>query len=162
MSRKKKQFGPWGQRVDTLMSACGWGYKATAAKFSMGYGRLVSIVYGRANPTAAFLVKLAAFEGAYAREIEALKAGAIVCGAGPMRHTHRFNFLRGDQDRPEDLQALGASVACDSGQPFPPQPPKLVLYTPSKRRINGQNQKRRLGRSPDTGPGSPDVPQGAA
>lgn len=98
----------WPGRIETLLKATGWSKNLMGRKFGFyNFGPLRRILNG-GRPSVALLLTLQRLEGVYAREIDALNAGAIKVDPTPRRI--RWDF-RADRStgarRPEDLAEVG-------------------------------------------------------
>ena len=82
--------GPWHERIETVRHAAGWTRPDAFKWFGVSEFRMKRILCG-GRPTIDFVRRLERFEGLYAEDIAALKAGHIVIFKSGWKE-HRADF----------------------------------------------------------------------
>lgn len=149
--RHKYPKGPWTDRIVLLLQAMGKRPELAAPHFGLKSGAHIERVMHGGRPKVSFLIRLKELEGAYAREIEAVKEGLIV--PFPKGYAYHFNFLD-PAARPEDIAAVGqVGVSASDGESAPPARRVVYWVDPRKSRRKA-NQGVEPGR-PAAEPGGP-------
>ncbi len=153
-SKRAKPAGPWGQRVDDLIRACGWTQVEAGRHFGIDPRMVERVRLGRGkNPKVKFLRQLATLEKAYSEERAGYHQGAIHYFG-----RERVSFLSRSgsrSSRPADLAALeqpmggsaaGPGVSRPLGGDQIPPPRDSSVYD-ARRSAMGSDMRQRLGSS---------------
>lgn len=136
----------WSKRLAELLLACGWTQKVAADKFGVCHPVIARVLRGlMPRSKVKFLLRMKQLEAAYAGDIEALRAGAIVKFGHGIR-------TRVDFRRKENISPLGADEAVGEDRRFgtgerEAVAPRVVYLSPQARRRVAQAKKAQSRRS---------------